>query len=145
MVVRTEDRCDARGRGGALLVGLLIVASLASFALARSQRSQPDVVNSVELGTAELPDGEAEVAFDLTRPDERADVLVIENSTTEQVRALQLAAPLEEGRQRFEWDLRRDDGELVEPGSYAIQVILGDQGRDIRPPGRIEVRPSGDG
>lgn len=138
--MRAEGGRGASLGGRALLVALLIAAALGSFVIARSQRSQPDIVNSVELGTAALPDGEAPVAFQLTRADDRVDVLVIENQGTEQVRALRRGAPLEAGRQRFSWDLRRDDGKLVEPGSYAIRVILGEQGRDIRPPGRIEVR-----
>lgn len=135
----------ASSLGRVLLIVALISASLLAFGLARSQRSQPDIVNSVELGTAALPDGEATIAFDLTRADQRADVLVIENTGTAQVRALQLGQRLGVGSHRFSWDLRRDDGAPVEPGSYAIQVILGEQGRDIRPPGRIEVTEPGDG
>lgn len=134
---------SARTIGPALAVALLVSLTLVAFAVARSQRSRPDIVNTVEVRSAVLPDGVATIGFDLTRSDLRADVLVIENEGTDQVRALQLGEPLEAGRQSFEWDLRADDGDLVEEGDYAIEVILGEQGRDIRPPERIEVREDG--
>ena len=51
------------------------------------------------------------------------------------VRSADLAA----GAQEFPWDGRTDDGEPAPPGLYALRVVLGEQDRDILPPGRIRV------
>ncbi len=37
------------------------------------------------------------------------------------------------------WDGVADDGDLAPAGQYALKVVLGEQGREILPPGRIEV------
>lgn len=132
-------------RLGAVLFVLLAVLAVAGFAITRAARSDDDLVNTVEL-TPVLEQGEeAEVRFTLAEPDERVDVLIIDGnpgSDDEQVRALELGADLPAGPQRFTWDGTTDDGERAPPGLYALRVILGEQGRDILPPGRIRV-PAG--
>lgn len=139
------DPSPASRPGRATLVLVLILAlSLGAFAAARAARSSDDIVNDVVL-TPRVPPGKgAAVVFTLTEPDRRADVLIIDESDR-QVRALQLGQPLEAGRLHFHWDATADDGTRARPGTYALQVILGEQERDIRPPQRIRVLPTGSG
>jgi flagellar hook assembly protein FlgD len=133
------------GRGarlGIVLFAALLVISVAAFAVTRGVRAGDDLVNTVELTKRLEPGGSATVSFDLARDDGAVDVLIIDGepgSDDAQVRALALGADLEAGHQSFEWDGRGDDGEPVAPGLYALRVILGDEGRDILPPGRIRV------
>ena len=137
---RTSAGESAARRLGTALLALLVAAAVGAFALAREVRAEPDIVNSVVV-TPRLDPGpgvRARISFDLTRPDGRADVLVID-AAGNQVRALQLGMPLAVGPQSFAWDGRADDGSPVSPGDYRIEVILGEQGREIEPPGTIEV------
>ena len=136
------SRAGAGARLGTVLFAALLVVAVAAFAVTRAVRSGDDLVNTVELSKRLEPGGSARVAFDLARGDDSADVLIIDGNPggdDRQVRALALGANLDAGSQSFEWDGRGDDGELVPPGLYALRVILGEQGRDILPPGRIRV------
>lgn len=129
---------------GAVLFAVLVLLSLAAFAITRAARAGDDLVNTVELSPTLTP-GEsaaAEVRFTLAEPDDSVDVLIIDGnpgSADEQVRALELGADLPAGSQQLSWDGLADDGEPAPPGLYALRVILGQQGRDVLPPGRIEV------
>lgn len=126
--------------GAALLIALALLA-VGGFVVTRIARGGDDIVNTVAL-TPALERGEkAEVAFTLTRADADADVLVIDGFGR-RVRALEQAADLAAGRQELSWDGRDDDGRPVPPGPYALRIVLGEQGRDIRPPGRIRVLPA---
>ena len=121
-------------------------ASLSRVARTRAARSGDDLVNSVELSPA-LERGEARVAFRLAEADDSVDVLIIggqEGGDDAQVRALALGADLDAGEHVYVWDGTGDDGEPVPPGPYALRVVLGEAGRDILPPGRIEVPPDAD-
>jgi hypothetical protein len=127
-----------RPRLGALLLVLLLGLSLAGFGVTRALRVSDDVVNSVVLSPELAPGESAEIEFNTTESDPRADVLITDTEDR-QVRALALGVALPAGRQRFRWDGTRDDGTPALPGEYGIRVILGDAGRDIKPPGRIRV------
>lgn len=137
----TESPGRPAGRSlGTLLLVLLLVLSIAAFAGTRVLRSEADVVNTVVV-SPEVVAGAGEPAsirFELTLADERADVLIIDGSGA-QVRALALGVPLDAGPHSFRWDGRSDDGEPAAAGDYRIRVVLGEQGREIEPPGTIEV------
>jgi flagellar hook assembly protein FlgD len=136
--IGSSGRPAGRSLGTLLLVGLLVL-SVAAFAATRALRSEADIVNTVVVSAQLDPAGEpASIRFELTRADRRADVLILDESG-EPVRALALGVPLEAGPQAYRWDGRADDGEVVPPGDYRIRVVLGDQGREIEPPGTIEV------
>lgn len=133
------DRRDGRsGHVGALLLMVLLVLTVGAFAATRALRSQDDIVNTVRLTEAVGPGERARISFRLTDPEARADVLVIDPDG-EVVRSLALARPLEAGRYVGYWDGSGDDGERVEPGSYRLRVVLGQQDREIEPPGTVEV------
>jgi len=133
--------------GAALFAALLIVAVVA-FAATRAVRSEDDLVNTVELTKRLEPGGSARVAFELARADGSVDVLIIDGNPggdDSQVRALALDEDLPAGPAVYSWDGRADDGEPAPPGLYAIRVILGEQDRDILPPGRIRIAAGGEG
>jgi flagellar hook assembly protein FlgD len=137
-----------RGAGtlGVVLFILLVVLAVAGFAVTRAVRSGNDLVNTVELSPTLRPDGTARVAFNLAKADDSVDVLIIDGnpgSDDAQVRALALGQDLAAGPHVFSWDGTGDDGEPVPPGLYALRVILGQEGRDIKPPGRIRVAEDG--
>lgn len=126
---------------GAALFIVLIALAVAGFAVTRAARSSDDLVNSVEL-SPRLEHGEARIAFRLAEPDDSVDVLIINGDPgggDAEVRALALGADLDAGEHVYEWDGLTDDGDEAPPGLYALRVVLGEQGRDILPPGRIEI------
>jgi flagellar hook assembly protein FlgD len=128
----------ARGRAGPwLLVGLLVLA-LAAFTVTRALRTRDDVVNTVSLTERIGPGEHAEIRFTTTNPDADADVLITDTEDR-RVRALLLDGTLEAGEHRFRWDGDDDAGERVAAGEYGFRVVLGEQDRDIKPPGRIRV------
>lgn len=132
----------------AALFAALLVVALAAFAVTRAVRSEDDLVNTVELSKRLEPGGSARVAFDLAVADDAVDVLIIDGnpgSDDAQVRALELGADLDAGTQVYRWDGVADDGEPAPSGLYALRVVLGEQGRDILPPGRIRVVGAGEG
>lgn len=126
-----------------LLLGLLALALL-GFTVTRAARVQDDIVNSVVLSETLLPGERAAISFNTTLADDRADVLITDTDDR-QVRALQLGEPLAEGRHTYSWDGSADDGGPAPPGEYGLRVILGERGRDIKPPQRIEVLENGSG
>lgn len=126
---------------GAALFMVLAVLSVVGFAVTRAARLGDDLVNSVVLDKRLAGDG-ARVAFTTSIDDDAVDVLIIEGdpgSDDAQVRALVLGEDLKAGEHVYRWDGLADDGDPAPPGLYAIRVILGEEGRDILPPGRIEV------
>lgn len=138
-----SSESSGRGAGrslGTLLLAALLVLSVAVFAGTRELRSEPDVVNSVVVTpeASTLGGEQASVRFELTRADDRADVLVIDDEGNE-VRALERGAALEAGPHSYRWDLKAESGAPVPPGPYRLRVVLGEQGREIEPPGTIEV------
>jgi len=137
----SETGIDGARLGTALLL-LLLLLSLAGFTITRSFRVRDDVVNTVVLSERIAPGERAEIAFNTTLDDSRADVLITDTEDR-QVRALLLGRPLPAGPHRFSWDGIGDDGAAVPEGEYGIRVILGEEGRDIKPPGRIAVVEQG--
>jgi flagellar hook assembly protein FlgD len=130
---------------GALLCACLLVLTVAVFAVERAARSTDDLVNTVEL-SPQLENGRAEVAFTLAEPDSDVDVLIIdgnEDSDGDVVATLAEGEDLDAGPHEFIWNGRTDGGDPAAPGLYAIEVVLGEQGRDVKPPGRIEVPERG--
>jgi flagellar hook assembly protein FlgD len=128
---------------GAVLFAVLVLLSIGAFAIERAARSSDDVVNTVVL-TSDGSGGRIE--FTLAKADVDVDVLIIdgnEGSDGELVRTLESGAALESGPHVYRWDGRDDEGRRAPPGLYAIEVVLGDQDRDVRPPGRIEVSDRG--
>lgn len=123
--------------GPLLLVGLLVLA-LAAFAVTRALRARDDVVNTVVLSERIAPGERAQIRFRTTEPDADADVLITDTEDR-RVRALMLGGELEAGEHRFSWDGSDDAGSRVPPGEYGLRVVLGEQDRDVKPPGRIRV------
>lgn len=142
-----EGAAGRRGTAlGAALFIALIALAVAGFAATRAARSSDDLVNSVELSPW-LEHGEARVAFRLAEPDDSVDVLIIDGDPgggDAEVRALALGEDLDAGEHVYTWDGTADDGDEAPPGLCALRVVLGKQGRDILPPGRIEIE-SGEG
>ena len=135
---------DGARRGadlGAVLFACLLVLTFAAFAVERAARSADDLVNTVVL-SPQLENGRAEVTFTLAEPDSDVDVLIIdgnEGSDEDPVATLAQGQNLGAGPHEYEWDGRTDTGKRAPPGLYALEVVLGEQGRDVKPPGRIEV------
>jgi flagellar hook assembly protein FlgD len=131
-----------RGAGlGALVFAVLMVLTVGAFAIERAARSSDDLVNTVVLSPRLGTDG-ARVEFTLAEPDDDVDVLIIdgnEGSDGAVVSTLARGEDLAAGAHRFRWDGTNDDGIQAPAGLYALEVVLGEQGRDIKPPGRIEV------
>jgi flagellar hook assembly protein FlgD len=126
---------------GAVLFACLLVLTFAAFAVERAARSADDLVNTVVL-SPQLEGGRAEVRFTLAEPDSNVDVLIIdgnEGSNGDLVATLASGEDLAAGPHTYEWDGRTDSGERAPPGLYALEVVLGEQGRDVKPPGRIRV------
>jgi len=126
---------------GAVLFACLLLLTFAAFAVERVARSADDLVNTVVL-SPQLENGRAEVTFTLAEPDSDVDVLIIdgnEGSDGGLVATLAEGQDLDAGPHTYTWDGRTDTGERAQPGLYALEVVLGEQGRDVKPPGRIEV------
>lgn len=138
------ERPSGRGalRPHALAALLLLALALAGFTVTRAARLDDDVVNTVALSESLTPGAVAEISFVTTDPDARADVLITDTEDR-QVRALALGQQLDAGPHRYRWDGTADDGSPVAAGEYGIRVILGEQGRDVKPPGRITVMEDG--
>ncbi|MCB0876126.1 MAG: FlgD immunoglobulin-like domain containing protein [Solirubrobacterales bacterium] len=130
---------------GAVLFACLLALSVVAFAVERAARTSDDLVNTVLLSPT-VEDGAASVTFTLAKADADADVLIIdgnEDGDGHVVATLAEGESLTAGPHTFTWDGRADDGERAPPGLYALEVVLGEQGRDIKPPGRIEVPERG--
>lgn len=130
---------------GAVLFACLLVLTAAVFALERIARSSDDAVNTVVL-SPRLEAGRAEVRFTLAAPDADVDVLIIdgnEGGSGDLVATLAAGEALDAGPHAYDWDGRTDAGERAPPGLYALEVVLGEAGRDVEPPGRIEVPERG--
>lgn len=124
---------------GVVLFAALAVLSVAAFAVTRAARSADDLVNTVVLDKTVTIGGKANVRFTLAEPDSSVTVMIIDGRTNLQVRDIADQGDLDAGPQDLSWDGRTDSGKPAGPGLYAIRVILGEQGRDILPPGRIRV------
>ena len=133
---------DWRGAGlGAIVFAVLMVLTVGAFAIERAARSSDDLVNTVVLSPQLGIDG-ARVEFTLAKPDSDVDVLIIdgnEGSDGAVVRTLVSGKELAAGTHVYEWDGTNDDGIRAPSGLYALEVVLGQQDRDIKPPGRIEI------
>ncbi len=136
---------DRAGRGAqldAVLFAALLALTIATFAVERAARSSDDVVNTVVLSQSTHGFGDADVTFTLAKPDSDVDVLIIdgnEGSDGDVVATLAEGEDLDAGPHTFTWDGRTESGEWAPDGLYALEVVLGEQGRDVKPPGRIEV------
>jgi hypothetical protein len=125
---------------GAVLFACLVVLTVAVFAVERAARSADDVVNTVVLSKSGNRD--SEVSFTLAQADSDVDVLIIdgnEGSDGDVVATLAEDEDLAAGEHTYHWDGLGDDGWPVLPGLYALEVVLGEAGRDVKPPGRIEI------
>ena len=131
---------------GAILFACLLVLAIAAFAVERGSRSSDDVVNTVVLEPT-LEGGTADVTFTLANPDSDVDVLIIDgdvDSDGDLVATLASGDALAAGPHTYTWDGHTDSGDRAAPGLYALEVDLGEQDRDVKPPGRIEVPDRGD-
>ena len=131
-----------RGAGlGALVFAVLMVLTVGAFAIERAARSSDDLVNTVVLSPQLGTDG-ARVEFTLAKPDDDVDVLIIdgnEDSDGTVVSTLARGEDLAAGPHTYRWDGFNDHGVRAPSGLYALEVVLGEQDRDIKPPGRIEI------
>ena len=132
------ERRGAPSLGAALFVAL-VVLSVAAFAVTRAARSADDLVNTVVLTKKLPPGGKATVSFVLAEPDSDVDVQIIYGGTQRRVRQIAAGADLAAGTQKLTWDGTTDRDRPAPPGLYAIRVSLGEQDREILPPGRIRV------
>jgi FlgD Ig-like domain len=126
---------------GAIVFAALMVLAVGAFAVERAARSSDDLVNTVVLSPQLGIDG-ARIEFNLAKPDDDVDVLIIdgnEDSDGATVRVIASGEELAAGKHVYEWDGRNDDGIRAPSGLYALEVVLGQQDRDVKPPGRIEV------
>jgi flagellar hook assembly protein FlgD len=139
--VGRDGSAGAPSLGVALFVALAVLSVIA-FAVTRAARSADDLVNTVVLDKTVAAGGTANVRFTLAEPDSAVTVMIIDGRTDAGVRDLAKRADLEAGPQELSWDGTNDAGKPAKPGLYAIRVILGEQGRDILPPGRIRVLAS---
>ncbi len=146
-----ERSAGAPGLGVVLFVALAVL-SVAAFAVTRAARSADDLVNTVVLDETVSPGAKAHVRFTLAEPDSSVTVQIIEGRTDKRVSNIAERVDLGAGPHDLTWDGTTDGGKAAKPGLYAIRVILGEQGRDILPPGRIRVlgakaasRPKGGG
>ena len=135
---QAAPRGNPVGGAGSLLLLALIALTLVGFAVTRGVRVRDDIVNTVRISTEIGPGEKARIRFTTTIADDRADVLITDSSDR-QVRALALGVPLGATVHRYTWDGTGDDGRRVAAGEYGIRVILGEAGRDIKPPGRVRV------
>jgi flagellar hook assembly protein FlgD len=135
-----ESRESSDGaRAGAWLLILLLVLSVAGFAATRIWRSADDIVNTVVISAELDPSGDsAEIRFSTTIEEPDATVYVIDEEE-EPVRTLQEGEPLASGEHVFTWDGVDDEGDPVPPARYGLRVVLGEEGRDIVPPGSVLV------
>lgn len=125
-----------------LLFATVLAATIAAFALTQAMRSQPAVLDEVELSPSFRPeDGHrATIRFRLTREDARVTVEVID-AEDDTVATVIEDQPLGDYEiHRFRWDGRTDRGEIVAPGRYGVRVILGELDRRILLPGQIRAR-----
>jgi FlgD Ig-like domain len=133
---------DVRGAGlGAAVFALLVALSIGAFAVERAARSSDDLVNTVVLEPTLGVDG-ASVEFTLAEPDDDVTVRIIdgnEGGDGAVVATLAEGEDLGAGPHTYEWDGKTDDGVRAPSGLYAVEVILGQQDRDVKPPGRIEI------
>jgi hypothetical protein len=133
---------DWRGASlGAIVFAVLMVLSVGAFAIERVARSSDDLVNTVVLSPQLGIDG-ARIEFTLAEPDSDVDVLIIDGNTGSDgavVKTLVAGKALDAGTHVYEWDGLNDDGIRAPSGLYALEVVLGEQDRDIQPPGRIEI------
>lgn len=136
--MRRNGSAGAPSLGVALFVALAVLTVVA-FAVTRVARSADDLVNTVELDKQLTAGGTATVRFTLAEADSAVTVTIIDGRTDRKVSTLAENADLDAGPQKLSWDGTSDAGKPAKPGLYAIRVILGAQGRDILPPGRIRV------
>lgn|GEM_PF-3297438 len=126
---------------GAIVFVALMVLTVGAFAIERAARSSDDLVNTVVLSPQLGIDG-ARVEFTLAKPDSDVDVLIIDGNADSDgavVKTLATGKELAAGTHVYEWDGTNDDGIRAPSGLYALEVVLGQQDRDIKPPGRIEI------
>lgn len=86
----------------------------------------------------------AQIRFTLAEPDRRVTVAIIDGrggSEGAHRRTIASDLALDAGSHTFMWNGRDEWGNPVAPGPYALEVTLGEAGREIQPPGRIEVLP----
>lgn len=125
-----------------ILLAAVVVAALASLALIQGARDRGEVLDLVRATREFSPrEGErARVRFRLRRSTDDAVVRVLHRG--EPVRTLVDGESLV-GDDRFyvyRWDGRSDDGEVVEPGPYRVEILLRDMDREIVPEqGRIRI------
>lgn len=126
---------------GAVAFAVLVLLAIGAFAIERAARSSDDLVNTVVL-SPQLGTNGARIEFTLAKPDDDVDVVIIdgnEGSDGAPVRVLEHGAVLDAGPHVYRWDGSDDAGVQAPAGLYALEVILGEQGRDVKPPGRIEI------
>lgn len=140
-------RARAGPRAAALVFVLLVLATVAAFAVAQRLKRTPLVLDKVTFGKpgkrAFTPNGDCRtdrirIRFRVTRSDD-AVVQVIKPGG-------ELVTTLARDRFlkryhffTFYWDGRQRGGGIAEPGRYKLRVRLLDQERNLVPPGVIRV------
>ena len=122
-------------RPAQLVIGVLVVATLAALALDQRLKEQPAFVRRIHVNRSFSPNGDrfrdtARIRFAITRPDVVSVAIV--DARGKVVRRLATDRPAPAGRTlRFRWDGRTDAGRPAPPGVYRARVTLRRRGRSI--------------
>lgn len=127
-----------------VVFALLAAATLAAFAVAQRLKTEPPLIDKVELSPRFTPNGDgfddlARIRFRVTRSD-RANVQIVSLSG-------RLVLTLARSRElndfkcyEFRWDGRNRSGAPAPPGAYRLRVVLLGEDRSLVPTGRIVLR-----
>lgn len=132
-----------------LAFALLAIATVAAYGVAQRLKSEPPLIDKVELSPFFTPDGDrhddlARIRFRVTRSD-RANVQIIDLRGR---LVLTLARDRELNDFKyyvFRWDGRTRTREPAQPGAYRLRVVLLGEDRSLVPTGRIRLRRPGPG
>ena len=123
---------------------LLAAATLAAFAVAQRLKTEPPLIDKVELSPRFTPNDDgrddlARINFRVTRSD-RGNVQIV-HPDGRLVVTLARRIELNDFKfYEFRWDGRNRHGAPAQPGAYRLRVVLLDQDRSLVPSGRIVLR-----
>jgi hypothetical protein len=125
-----------------ILVLLILAATAAAFVVTEDLKLEPDPISAPRIDRTFSPvcrcdQQTARIAFRLKEPDTLT--LTISDPQGKVIRTLLRDAKFNPGSQRFGWDGRDDQGEIVPEGLYQPKVRLEKLGREIAFPGGIRV------
>lgn len=129
-----------------ILFGALVLASAAGLAESQRLKTQPAILDRVEVGGVFTPNGDcredrAPVGFRLTEPDRVT--ITITRPGGRHIRTLLEDRRLPAYRNLlFAWDGLNDAGEPAETGPYEVMVELAERDRTLEIGGRLRLHRS---